>query len=373
MLYPQAFFALVNAMQNQRTRRTALWNLAAAFWVVALAFFFVHQRSERDALVADAQRELGESKSVLEHQEKADLRLMQANLELLLRDDAMRSAFLARDRKRLLALAQPVFESLKSRYGITHFYFLDPPPAATCFLRVHNSALYGDKVERGTYQLAVARKGFGVGLELGQTAFALRAVHPWYSKDGKRIIGYLELGEEIGHFMEALKGQTNADYALLLDKRKLDPVIWMHMRNASGLPNDWAQRPLYVLAQDTGVVVRDLAWNGSLDKLPDEGRVLGMTRQGGRHLMRGVFPVLNAEGERSGAVLMATDVTTELRHSQWRHVLSVAFVMLALAFIGLMGGWLLALSDDDWDKDGWQAAYKALPRAMAKVWKDTWG
>lgn len=363
-------------MRSSSLRRLCLGGLATAFILVALSFFFVHQRSESDSLAQMARRDLASARQGYEALEAADTRLLSASAELLMQDEALRSAFAARDRARLLGLAEPIFSGLRARYNITHFYFHEPPPAATCFLRVHSPRLFGDKVARSTYAAAVASGGFGTGKELGQTAFALRAVHAWHSQDGKRVLGYLELGEEIGHFLGQLKAQTGDDYALLLDKRKLDSVVWMHMRNAAGQPNDWGARPLYVLAQDTGVVVRDLEWNGSLDRLPEEGRVLGMDWANGVCLMRGVFPVEDAMGQRAGAVLMARDMTALLRHSRARHVLSVALVLVLTLGLGILAGWLLARTDpapaDPSAPGDWRQVFGPLPPAIGRAWREFW-
>lgn len=235
-------FPGVPAMIMSKFRRRLLWSLAGALVLVCLALLLVLQRSERSGLFLQADRDLDTARTGYDNQEADDTRLLSLGLELLARDDALRNAYLARDRRRLQALAQPVYESLKTRYGITHFYFLDPPPASTCFLRVHDPELFGDVISRATYLDAV-RGGVGSGKELGQTAFALRAVRAWTSRDGKRVVGYLELGEEIGQFLDRLKRQTGNDYALLLDKERLDPLVWMHMRHARGCSTTGATAP----------------------------------------------------------------------------------------------------------------------------------
>ncbi len=65
-------------------------------------------------------------------------------------------------------------------------------------------------VDRATLTKAIETKGLGAGKELGKTAFALRVVRPWFGQDGK-LLGYLELGEEIDHFLGRMKAQTGDD------------------------------------------------------------------------------------------------------------------------------------------------------------------
>jgi hypothetical protein len=54
----------------------------------------------------------------------------------------------------------------------------------------------------------------------GKIAFALRVVKPFRS-EGK-VIGYMEMGEEIDHFLTSIKGQTGDDYGVLVDKTRID-------------------------------------------------------------------------------------------------------------------------------------------------------
>lgn len=321
------------------TKRLGLLGGVAAVLVLAVAW--VQGLSERRALDLQAQRDLQAARLGFAAQQAQDERLLNLGLEGLLDRPGWRSAFLARDRAGLQTLAQPVFDSLQAGYGVTQLYFLDPPPAATCFLRLHSPGIYGDKVRRATYRQAVAG-GVGQGMELGQTAFALRVVRPWVSADGHRVIGFLELGEEIGHFLRALKAVTGNDYALLLDKRRLDPLQWLHMCHVQHRLSDWSERPIYVLGQDTGVLARDLQWNGSLERLPAEGTVLGRSWDKGRCLMRAVFPVSDAAGRRCGAVLVARDVTPLLQQGRLDLVLAELLALLGLVLVAGLAGWILA-------------------------------
>src|SRR5512133_1397641 len=138
--------------------------------------------------------------------EKREVEKLSRLLDWLMADARFIATFKARDREKLLSLTQARFEKLKSVEGVTHWYFLEPEPARTCFLRVHSPKLFGDTVARETLTQAIATQEVGAGKELGKTAFALRVVKP-IRVDGA-IIGYMELGEEIGHFLVNMKKQT---------------------------------------------------------------------------------------------------------------------------------------------------------------------
>ena len=347
--------------------------LALACLAVIAAVGGLQLASEHQALQAQGQRDLAAAHMGYDSLEAEDLRLMGALLDRLTQDNGLRAAFLARDRARLLALAQPQFKAMQDRYDITHFYFLDPPPSSDCFLRVHQPADFGDRIGRRTYRQAVESGMGGEGKELGTTAFALRSVRPWPSADGKRVIGYMELGEEIGHFLSDLKGRTGNDYALLLDKRCLDPVLWLKACHAQGRVSDWSERPVFVLANDTGVVAKQLQWDGVLDALPSEGKVLGLERVKGRAYLTAVFPVDDASARVCGAVLVARDVTVLLQQGRVGFVVAEAMALLALVLLGFLAGWLLGLGDVDplasTGHGALRRAFATLPEALARIWK----
>jgi len=332
--------------------------VALAFLAVCAGIAALQVASERQALQVQALRDLDAAKSGYEALEADELRLMGANLDRLAQDPALRSAYLARDRARLLSLARPQYQGLKDRYEFSHFNFVDPPPASTCFLRLQDPASFGDKITRRTYRLAVANGGFGEGKELGETAFALRSVRAWRSADGKQVIGYLELGEEIGRFLGELKARTGNDFALLLDKRYLDPMRWLKACHAQGRPSDWSDRPVYVLADNTGVLAKQLQWNGVLADLPLDGKVLGMERVGQRVIVTGVFPVDDALDRLCGAMLVARDVTPLMQQGRTAYLVAEALALLAVLFLGFLAGWLLAHGDAG-----------SLSAALARLWR----
>jgi HAMP domain-containing protein len=166
---------------------------------------------------------------------------------------------------------------------------------------------HGDRVERATLLKAEATGGEAAGKELGQTAFALRVVRPW--KVGDRLIGYVELGEEIDGFLHRMKAQTGDDYLLLAEKRRLDPVSFAAVRARDGMRNDWDDRAELVAIDATEPGVAPSGWTGSLAALPAHGTFLGAGKEGSLAFARGVLPVTDAIGERVGALVVRSDVT----------------------------------------------------------------
>jgi hypothetical protein len=252
------------------------------------------QASEARASVRAALRRAGASYAELE---KREVDRLSQELDKLLKDEKLVAAFVARDRPTLLSAARPTFEKLKER-GVTHWYFIEPEPARTCFLRVHQPHLSGDVIERATLAQAIATHQTGSGKELGKTAFALRVVKPISS--GGKVVGYMELGEEIDHFFGRMKAQSGDDFGLLVDKRYVD-----RKELARVLKEDrWDERPDVVLIQSTIWDEKNIDLGGPLQSLSDEAVVVREWQDGPKTYAGGAFPVRDAQKRIVGAVFV---------------------------------------------------------------------
>ena len=247
---------------------------------------------------ATAEEAVRRGAAAFEKVEKADVELLSRTLDRLVADPALVGPFLARDRERLLAAARPTFEKLQAEDQITHFYFLDPPPARTCFLRVHAPDQFGDVVNRDTFSHAIATRKIGYGEELGRTAFALRVVKP-IARDGA-IVGYMELGEEIDHFFDRAKRHTGDDFGLLVDKRRVERQELARIRH----DDRWDERPDVVLINSTMWDERHIAVPVPLEKLPAKGAMVAHWEEDGRTYAGGAFPVKDAAGHVVGALFV---------------------------------------------------------------------
>ncbi|HET9555051.1 MAG TPA: cache domain-containing protein [Anaeromyxobacteraceae bacterium] len=257
--------------------------------------------------------------------ERADVEKLDATLLALAANPALAEAYQARDRGRLLAVATPIFERLRRSHDVTHFYVHDPAPARTCFVRVHKPSEFGEVVERATLTQAIEKRGRGAGKELGKTAFALRVVEPWLV-DGK-VIGYLELGEEVDHFLSRLKAQTGDDYAMLVEKRFLDEQAW---RATYGDRKPWGAGEVVVVDDTTGDP-STLA-GATVADLPPGGRLVDELERGGKVLARGVVPLKDATGATVGGVVVLHDITA-LHDALLRVRSGVLVMLLAVAIV----------------------------------------
>ncbi len=295
--------------------------------IVGSIFEAQMERTGAEALAGAAQE--------FEAQERAEIEKLSSTLDVLLTSDRIAEAFVARDRAKLLALTTPVFETMRSRDRITHWYFIESPPSKTVFLRVHRPELYGDVVERTTLAKAIATGDMGAGKELGQTAFALRVVRPWIH-EGK-VIGYMELAEEIDHFLTAMKGRTGDEYGILVKKRYLDEKAWSKILGARA--NTWNDRPDVVVVDTTIFNLGIADYAGDLAELAEGGKELEEIVVDDRAWIRGIFPIKDAADRKVGGLFVLHDFTAShraIRAAIFQTLLiMVGFALLTAAALSL--------------------------------------
>jgi hypothetical protein len=270
-------------------------------------------------------------------QQRTEVEKLSAALDVVMASGELRAAFLAGDRDRLLRLAAPVLATLQERSRITHWYFHTAEPTPRVFLRVHRPDLHDDAPQRVTLRRAVDTQEVGAGLELGLTAFALRVVRPW-AVDG-RIIGYVELAEDVDHFLTALMGRTGDEYGLLVRKRYLDAAAWAAATGPKASSWDASADVLVLDATSSAGGVLD--WRGDVEGLPSAGLALGEVEREERAFIRGVFPVDDAGGRRVGALFVVHDFTAHHQAAREGHGYALA-VMIAGALAAAGGVALLA-------------------------------
>jgi len=253
-----------------------------------------------------------------------------AALEMVLRDAALRRHFTSGDRGALLEAATPLFQLLRDRFNITHFYFHRPDRVN--FLRVHQPARHSDRITRFT-ALAAEERGHAVhGVELGPLGnFTLRAVAPW-RHEGK-LLGYVELGEEVGTILEDLSALSGLSLFVVLNKRFLDREAWESGLRMLRRTPEWDRFPHWVLAAGSGAEL-PIPLSPLLERItPESGPdALLELRTGGRHLWAGSIPLRDAGDRTVGHLLTARDMTPRMED------LHAAMLPLsaALAVVGLL-------------------------------------
>lgn len=314
--------------------KIALAVLACLVAIAAANALMARYNHEQDMRYA-AEQAVGSAARSFVGIEKREIDKLSTALDALLGEPAFATRFAARDREGLLQIADPIFKELRARHGVTHWYFIDPAPARTCFLRVHRPELHDDVVNRQTLLAAIRTGETSAGKELGQTAFALRVVRPFVA--GGKHLGYMELGQEIDDFLDRMKAETGDEFALVVQKRFLDEKGWAATRGERR--NGWNDDPEVVTVDATSPDAPVLGSAADVRDVPEAGRYLSPVERGGRLFVRGVVPVLDAAGQRVGGLFVLHDVTALRDRSsqeQTRVVLlmgAVAIVVLALLFV----------------------------------------
>ncbi|MFH1418480.1 MAG: PAS domain S-box protein [Planctomycetota bacterium] len=296
------------ATESTSLRTQILGPLVMTLAGLFLAFVYGGYRLQLREIEKDvAARTAGAKDFYLEHLEE-DAGRMAAALEVLKRDSRLRAAWLARDRAALLAMARPLFKTLRARHRVTHFYFHDLD--RVCFLRVHKPEQYGDTITRFTMTQAAKASMPVSGIDLGSLGtFTLRVIHPWRI-DGE-LVGYLELGEEIEHITHKLKAILDVDVVVLIEKEFVSKQNWEAGMQMLGRHSDWNRFAHAVIINQT------------LNEIPAEfdsfltherhlrGRPASEMALGNRTLRVDLAPLTDAGRREIGNLVLLHNVTAQ--------------------------------------------------------------
>jgi HAMP domain-containing protein len=263
---------------------------------------------------------------------------MAAVSETLMMNPEVRDAFAAKDRTRLLELTAPLYPKLKTE-GVTNWMFHTPEPNMVVFLRLHNPAKFGDALNRFMDKEVVRTHAVVLGNELAKAGFAVRILRPVYDSSGN-LTGYVELGEEIGQFIHAMKDQTGDDYGLLLSKKYVDRKFWADSSAVWKRRDNWDDNASFVVADKTTSNDAIIQFQDELSTIPPAGRVMEYSRDGNSVLVRGIFPIHDAAGNTVGAMFVVRDISAayvSMRHTQNILVLmTVVLLTLGICVVLMM-------------------------------------
>jgi signal transduction histidine kinase len=265
------------------------------------AAYLVEARSQRRAAVESSEtfRQLFE----LMLDREADT--MHGTLDALTRNTQVRDAFLAGRRDELYRLVLPLFDDLRDERRITHLSFLEPDQKA--FLRVHDPANHGDRVDLFTVHRAGVSGSTTSGLELDDLGtVALRVVRPW--QDGPKVAGYVVIGEEIGRLIDRIHQVLNLEIAVVVPKSLLDRTRWENGLSMLGRRGDWGAFPSAVVVTSTmATLPSPLAAMLTAGRQPAEPTI--ELRDDGRFLNVVFLPLQDSATRRIGEVMVVRDIT----------------------------------------------------------------
>lgn len=278
--------------------------------VVALAsvFYTISIQSKRSAVEKSAIDRIQSAKQTFYNLEKNDVKMLKAALISFATNEDYKDIFLENDRSKLYHYGQNLFLDNK-KLGITHFYF--HRKNGTVFSRLHDEGKFDDSLNRITFNQSKKTGSWGTGIELGKTAFALRVVTPYF-KEGD-LIGYVEFGEEIDHFIEIMKDQTEMDYAVVVGKQFIDAKDWTSVRESKGLDDNYDELRDYVVIDttltDPSIFKNYVFSPDDLTAVTDKGKLIKHFELGGKYYVGGGFSLYDAGNKKVGAVITLDDFT----------------------------------------------------------------
>ncbi|KAF0218923.1 MAG: hypothetical protein FD174_2439 [Geobacteraceae bacterium] len=253
--------------------------------------------------------------------------LMDVAIDQISRDKALQQAMMRGDRASLLHIVQPVFNALLAEHEITHFYFHDTKGINV--LRVHQPERFGDQIDRFTLKRSMKIGKFSYGIELGPLGtFTLRTVAPWYA-DG-RLIGYIELGEEIDQLIRKLGTLTQVELMMTIYKSYLNREAWESGMKMLGRQGQWDHLPEVVVIDQTmpklfPKVSRFLVKKGPYS--PEEFEI----NVDERHYHGRILPLRDAADRVVGDFVIVNDVTDQKNIYRKSIALVAAFCFLTVS------------------------------------------
>ncbi len=291
---------------EERIRKTILVPLVAMVaLLLALAVLGIYwvQRQDIDMNVKER---IDRVERLFQGFISADARFLIEQIEFIKKNQNLQTVWSMKSREMLFDEAKPIFDHLKSKHNITHFYFTDLN--RVIFLRVHNPSRYGDEIKRYTTRRAEADGKIVSGIELGPFGtFTLRVVHPWFI-EGKHG-GYLELGMEIEHLTPKLKKALGVELVFVIDKSKLNRRKWEEGLEMMGRKGDWDLfRHFAVVDSTMGHIPKELEKHIKSSHKEHEDSLFSISLEG-LDYRAGTAPLIDAAGNDVGDIFVLVNVT----------------------------------------------------------------
>lgn len=261
-----------------------------------------------------------------------EAKFLEGQIEFLKIDFILQQAYLNRDRQAFVQHAQPIFENMHTKSGVTHFYVttLD----GVRFVRVHSPTVYGDNANNFTTAQAARQDSPAYGIELGKFGtFTLRVVYPWYI-DGE-LRGYIELGEEVEQITPKLKEILNVEVFFIIDKTYLDQTSWQQGVQLMGLTGDWDQYADFVIIDRTLPQPPANLEPYLKRSHADHYDTLFYTSVSERSYLAGFVRLFDASGRDVGDILVLNDVT--VAEARLEGILAALMSLAVLIGGGLFG------------------------------------
>lgn len=192
---------------------------------VAASFFAINEYSSASsALVAQGERTATRFEAVYRDAAETRLSALRMAADLVVANKDITAALARDDRPALMSQVLPLYNDvLKPRYGLTQFNFWTPP--AKLFLRSVDPKEFGTDGSnaRRSIVTAIERRTSVSGMEAAIGGrLGVRAIAPIY--DGTRLVGVVELGDDVFSLLQRAREVTGVEWSSGLDKKRSDEV-----------------------------------------------------------------------------------------------------------------------------------------------------
>ncbi|HIJ78415.1 MAG: ATP-binding protein [Desulfobulbaceae bacterium] len=314
-------------------KKTLLIPLALAMFLLLAISFFNSQWGMRKQFNDEIQSHIKSIDKIFQSELSKDAQLLEGLSDFLAKDDNLQKAWLSQNRQALLNYSSPIFDRLKAKYRITHFYFHDLNQIN--FLRVHNPIRHGDHITRHTLREAAEKQKTSSGIELGPFGtFTLRVVTPW--RINNKVVGYLELGEEIEHISKNISALIDVDLIFLIDKKHLNRSNWEEGLRMLGHQGDWDTLPNSVISDKTMATIPDEINRHISRHQRAANPIFNDFTLANGHFTDGILPLYDVAHTQVGEIIVLHDITHKkntLTQLSIRQTMVTILIGLGLFFI----------------------------------------
>ncbi len=204
-------------MFNKLSLNSRLLILAVIALIIFIAFYRWCESLYHEDLDKLAKQRLEITELSFNKLLQRDVDLLSAVANTVLKDKEIIDHFKSRNRDELFKSTESIFSSFNEQYGISLFYF--HLPNGITFLKVHDKEHFGGRHAGLIFNSARSVKETLSGIDVDNGTIALKTVVPVVIDE--ELIGYLELGQSVHHFIETLQAGTKNRYAIFVEKKYL--------------------------------------------------------------------------------------------------------------------------------------------------------
>jgi len=287
--------------------------LITVLFLLMGGFGFLLYKSELKQIFSESQNHLNKIENIFDNQIQEDADLLSSLIDSLEEDPELQKIWLEKDKNSLEKYIEPIFKGFQDNYPVTQLYFIELD--RKCFLRAHNPNESGDIIRRFTLDKVKRTEKPTHGIELDDFGmFTLRRIHPW--KINGKIVGYIELGENIYHIVPKIKNFLKIDLIFTISKPYLNRIKWEKNLEKIGKKPEWNQLSTNVVIANTFKTTPDNIID-LINKHSDKRKNIWFKIIANGKSYNGKFtPLLDIGKRKIGDIITFNDITSKKKALQ---------------------------------------------------------